>query len=62
MHDESTGKTSTESDTLKIIYQEARKATALTPEMEQFKNLYENRLLQEYTKENYDPKIVEGLV
>ena len=30
--------------------------------MDALKNLYENKLLQEYTKENYDPKVVEGLV
>ena len=30
--------------------------------MDYLKNLYENKLLREYTKEKYDPKIIEGLV
>lgn len=62
LNDEATGLSTTESDTLKIIYQEARNATALTPEMDALKNLYENKLLREYTKEKYDPKVIEGLV
>jgi hypothetical protein len=44
-----------------VVYQDALKATQITPEMEHLKNLYENLLLQEYTKENYDPKKIEGL-
>lgn len=50
------------SSDVKVVYEEARKATALTSEMETLKNMYENKLLKEYTKEKYDPKVIEGLV
>jgi hypothetical protein len=47
---------------LKVVYQDARKATMLTPEMDSLRNLFENKLLQEYMKDNYDTKVIEGYV
>lgn len=60
--DEKTGLKTKETNLTEIIYEEARKATKLTPEMDSLRNLYENKLLKEYTKENYDPKVIESYV
>ena len=60
--DEKTGLKTKETNLTEIFYEEARKATKLTPEMDSLRNLYENKLLKEYTKENYDPKVTESYV
>jgi hypothetical protein len=44
------GKVIETSQPLKIVYEEAKKATILTPQLEALKNFYENKLLREYMK------------
>lgn len=48
--------------TLEDTLRHARVLTELSPSMEVMKNLYENRLLSEYTAEKPDEHMVERLV
>jgi hypothetical protein len=44
------------------IYDLAKKCTIISPQMFALKNMYENKLLAEYTSAEYDVEKVESLI
>ena len=63
--DEETGltKTKTAGELLQqAVYRDARRLTELSPEMTSLKNMYENSLMIEYTRDDLDQKKVQNLI